>query len=192
MFCLYYLQRFNGTWAYMKAYGADYETARRNASRMLTNADIQKQLTTLKKDMIGELHVSAMDIANEYSKQAFSDIGDYIDFGTDDVVVRDGWFKPVKDKINGGFLTEKKSYVHLKNISDVDTSLIKKVHIGRDGVVVELQDKQKAQDALMKYFENNSIGDDEEQTVVVDDFDEGGAVGADKEQTESDQDISDD
>ncbi|KRN13452.1 hypothetical protein IV37_GL000174 [Fructilactobacillus fructivorans] len=27
LFCMYYLQRFNGTWAYMKAYGANYETS---------------------------------------------------------------------------------------------------------------------------------------------------------------------
>ncbi|MHB9953448.1 terminase small subunit [Ligilactobacillus murinus] len=28
-FCLYYLQRYNATWTYQKAYGADYGTAKR-------------------------------------------------------------------------------------------------------------------------------------------------------------------
>lgn len=34
-FCLYYLQRYNATWAYQKAYGADYSTAGRNGHRLL-------------------------------------------------------------------------------------------------------------------------------------------------------------
>jgi len=32
LFCLFYLQRFNATWAYMKAYNASYEAALANGS----------------------------------------------------------------------------------------------------------------------------------------------------------------
>ncbi len=31
LFCLFYLQRFNATWAYQQAYGADWNTAHANA-----------------------------------------------------------------------------------------------------------------------------------------------------------------
>ena len=48
-FCLYYLQRYNATWAYQKAYGADYGTAMTNGPRLLRNAQVKKQLTELKK-----------------------------------------------------------------------------------------------------------------------------------------------
>lgn len=48
-FCLYYLQRYNATWAYQKAYGADYPTAMTNGPRLLRNAQVKKQLTELKK-----------------------------------------------------------------------------------------------------------------------------------------------
>lgn len=48
-FCLYYLQRYNATWTYQKAYGADYGTAMTNGPRLLRNAQVKKQLTELKK-----------------------------------------------------------------------------------------------------------------------------------------------
>ncbi|MCM6765690.1 hypothetical protein [Weissella paramesenteroides] len=41
------------------------------------------------------------------------------------------------------------SWVQLKDKSKVDTSLIKKVSIGRDGVVLDLYDKQAAQARLL-------------------------------------------
>ena len=167
LFCLYYLQWFNATKAYQKAFNVDYETANAASARLLVNVSIQKQLADLKNDMANDLHLSALDIAHEYMKQAFSDVGDYVEFGTDDVIVRDGWYKPVKDKLKGGWLTEQKSFVRLKNQEDVDTSMIKSVHIGRDGVVVELYDKQKALDALNKLLAQDSIIENDKDTVML-------------------------
>lgn len=43
-FCLYYLQRYNATWAYHKAYGGSYNTAHTNGPRLLTNACIKNIL----------------------------------------------------------------------------------------------------------------------------------------------------
>lgn len=167
LFCLYYLQWFNATKAYQKAFNVDYETANAAGARLLVNVSIQKQLADLKNDMANDLHLSALDIAHEYMKQAFADVGDYVEFGTDDVIVRDGWYKPVKDKLKGGWLTEQKSFVRLKNQEDVDTSMIKSVHIGRDGVVVELYDKQKALDALNKLLMQDSIIENDKDTVML-------------------------
>lgn len=47
-FCLYYLQRFNATWAYQKAYEVGYESAMVNGSKMLRNTKVKKQLSILK------------------------------------------------------------------------------------------------------------------------------------------------
>lgn len=43
-FCLYYLQRYNATWAYQKAYGGSYEKAHSNATRMMANDGIKNTL----------------------------------------------------------------------------------------------------------------------------------------------------
>ena len=48
-FCLYYLQRYNATWAYQKAYGGSYDSARTNGPRLLANARIKNYLAELKK-----------------------------------------------------------------------------------------------------------------------------------------------
>lgn len=160
-FCLYYLQRFNATWAYMQAFNCAYNTARTNGAQLLANTDIQKQLKTLKEEIANDLTITATEIAQQYAKQAFADYGDYVDFGTEDVIVRDGWWAPVKDKLTHDYLTEKKSYVRLVDKDKVDTSLIKQVSIGRDGVKVELYDKQKAQSELLKYLKDQGDNNDD-------------------------------
>lgn len=41
LFCLHYIEDFNATKAYQKAYDSNYATARRCGSRLLTNVDIK-------------------------------------------------------------------------------------------------------------------------------------------------------
>lgn len=159
-FCLFYLQRFNATWAYMKAYDASYETANTNGPLLLVKTGIQTQLASLKKAVMGDIHLTTTDLAKEYAKQAFADLGDYVDFGTKQEIVRDGWYKPIKDKVKGGYLKADVSFVHLKDKKEVDTSVLKGIHIGRDGVVVELYDKQKALGELMKYLDDDNPADE--------------------------------
>lgn len=150
LFAMLYLQRFNATWAYMKAYGASYQTSMVEGSKSLRNPKISKMIDDLKAEQAAELHMTQMDVLNDLAKQAKADIGDYVEFGTRSEVVRDGWYKPVKDKLTGEYLRTDVPYVNPKDSSKVDTSLIKSVHQGRDGVVIELYDKQKAMDMLLK------------------------------------------
>ena len=89
-FCLYYLQRYNATWAYQQAYGVDYETASVNGSKMLRNTKVKKQLTELKKQQSAELYATANDIMLSYLKQAHSDVTDVLEFKT---VKRLSWNK---------------------------------------------------------------------------------------------------
>ncbi|MGV3337007.1 terminase small subunit [Latilactobacillus curvatus] len=149
LFCLYYVQRFNATWAYMQAYGVDYRTANVNGPRLLGNASVREQIDKLRGEIANDLMLTADDIAKQYAKQAFSDIGDYVEFGTDMEQVM-ALYGPMVDKDKNPVM-QKRSRVYLKDDEDVDTSLIKSVKVGKDGPVVELYDKQKAMDALMNY-----------------------------------------
>lgn len=177
-FCLYYLQRYNATWAYQQAYGADYETARVNASRMLTNANIKKQLTELKKQQSAELYATANDIMLNYLKQAHSDVTDVLEFKT---VKRLKWNKVPDDTgeyedANGRYRLDPKidpetgeqafyyeNLVLLKDSSKIDTSNIKSVRIDKGEAVVEMYDKQKAMKELLERLPepDNSIVDDD-------------------------------
>jgi phage terminase small subunit len=150
MFCLYYLQRFNATWAYMQAYDVDYRTANVNGPRLLGNASVREQIDKLRNEIANDLFVTADDIAKEYAKQAFADIGDYVEFGGQESAILDEDERELLDD-NGNPIKSHRSYVMFKDKAKVDTSLIKTVKMGKDGPVIELYDKQKALDFLVNY-----------------------------------------
>ncbi|ASN59821.1 terminase [Latilactobacillus curvatus] len=182
MFCLYYLQRFNATWAYMQAYDVDYRTANVNGPRLLGNASVREQIDRLRSGIVDDLMLEADDIAKQYAKQAFADIGDYINFGA--------WPETLKEKVEGTKTVKGKdgkehtvrvttlrdvtddngkpvvfnhSYAYFADKDGVDTSLVKSVRMGKDGAVVELYDKQKAMESLIKYFDNHNGATAEEK-----------------------------
>lgn len=163
MFAVYYLQRFNATWAYMKAYGVNYNTATASGPRLLGNVRVQKLITELKQQQLAQNHLTKSDLISELAKQAKVDLGDYIEFGSTDEEVVDRKGRRIIMK-NGEIKTVRVSHVSLKNQEDVDTSLLKSVHIGKDGVVVETYDKQKAIDLLLKNLPDDveDIGDDDD------------------------------
>lgn len=156
LFCLFYLQRFNATWAYQQAYKCSYETARVEGSRTLANPNIKSQLIELKKQQRSELLVTIDDIAHEYAKQAFASLGDVLDYkvheelvvDTDGNAFLDTDDNPVKKHV---------ADIYLKPSDQIDWSLIQDIHRGKDGLVVKLYDKQKALDSLLKL-----IGDDDD------------------------------
>ncbi|WP_270235225.1 terminase small subunit [Lacticaseibacillus suilingensis] len=148
-FVMLYLQRFNATWAYMKAYGADYQTAAAAGSRLLGNVKVAAMIDELKAEQAAELHMTQMDVLQDLAKQARADIGDYVEFGSDAVVeLKDG--KPTG-------ITYQVDRVHLKDQSEVDTSLVKSVAIDKGFVKLELYDKQKAMDMLLKNLPDAAI-----------------------------------
>ena len=166
MFCLYYVQRFNATWAYMQAYDVDYKTANVNGPRLLVNASIREQIDKLRSEIANDLFITADDIAKEYAKQAFADIGDYVEFGGQESTIIDEDERELLDD-NGNPIKSHRSYVMFKDKDKVDTSLIKTIKSGKDGPVIELYDKQKALDSLLKYFEQRDAdAQSNEQTIV--------------------------
>lgn len=186
-FCLYYLQRYNATWAYQKAYDADYGTASVNGSKMLRNTKVKKQLTELKKQQSAELYATANDIMLGYLKQAHSDVTDVLEFKT---VKRLSWNKipddtgPYEDA-NGHYRLDPKidpetgeqafyyeNLVLLKDSSKIDTSNIKSIRINDGEAVVEMYDKQKAMKELLERLPNTDDTSDKPKTVVIDNIKE--------------------
>ncbi len=152
LFCLYYLQYFNATKAYQKAYQCDYKTANANSYRMMVNDVIKKELQRLKSELQQDVLLDVKDLIREYMKQAFADITDFTEFGHEVYPVEDENGHEVLDEETGEVKTYKVSYVALKNSDEVDGSLIQEVKKGKDGVSVKLYDKQKAMNELMKYL----------------------------------------
>lgn len=165
MFCLYYLQSFNATKAYLKAYpDASYATAKTNGNLLLTKADIKEELHRLKAELQQDVFLGVGDIMQNYAKQAVADITDYATFGKREIEVT-GAFGPIKDE-DGRVLMKEVNYVDFRESDLVDGSVIKNVRMGKDGPVIELYDKQKAMSELMKYL----AGDDSPGEIENDGF----------------------
>ncbi|WP_258088133.1 terminase small subunit [Weissella fangxianensis] len=163
-FVIEYVRLFNATQAYINVYDADYDTAMVNGSKMLRNAKVKSLVQEMRQARLHDLGANKEDILANLMKQAFSDIGDYLDFGKNNVSIKDDYGKDVMDK-DGKPLISHRSWVQLKDKSKVDTSLIKKVSIGRDGVVLDLYDKQAAQKKLLE--ELNKLTPDDMQHAQV-------------------------
>lgn len=138
LFCMYYLKNHNATQSYLSAYGSNYETARRSASRLLTNDDVKKILNELRKQQARDLYLDSNDVAAEYAKQAFSSLGNFLDYDVQE------FEDPDQLDANGNPKRFYKTNVKPKDYDKIDWSLVKSFHLGKDGLVIELYDKQKA------------------------------------------------
>lgn len=154
-FVIEYVRTFNATQAYMNVYGVEYDTARSKGSRLVAKGNVQAEIKRVRSARLQELGANKNDVLADLMKQAFSDLGDYVEFGATNQYATKTVFKGGKQEeenildVNGEPIVLHQSWVQLKDKSVVDTSLIKKVSIGRDGVVLDLYDKQKAQERLL-------------------------------------------
>ena len=186
LFCLFYLQRFNATWAYQQAYGVSYSNALRAGPRLLGNVGIKKQLTALKKQQSADLYFDINDIVREFRQQSKSDIRDVVDFKT---VKHMAWTKirdengPYEDSYGNYRLDPKidpdtgkqafyfENMVKLHDSDEIDTSNIKSIRIDKGEAFVEMYDKQKALDSLMKYADTYiSQQEDTNGVQILDDI----------------------
>lgn len=142
-FCIYFLQRHNVTWAYMKAYGSSYNTASKNSWALMGNKGIKEQLSKLRKAQETELYINANDILAEYVKQATSNLGDYLKYDVQEMVD-----KKHRDA-HGNYERYYSVQIKPEDMDKVDMSLVKSFHRGKDGLVIELYDKQKAMQVLL-------------------------------------------
>ena len=146
LFCQEYLKLgMNGTQAYMKVYKSckKEETARVNASRLLTNANIQDYIKELQSKVEEKAVVSIEDIVNELVVIAFTD--------------RTKISKSITEEID---IPEQNRKLRLPDIVLTDTDKLtdkeKKVIAGykktKNGMTVETYDKMKALELLGKYL----------------------------------------
>ena len=156
MFCLNYVQSFNATKAYMKAYGCSYETAAVKGCNLLKRQEIRDEINLLKQNRMNMELVSEEDIFQKYLDIAFNDITDFLEFGREEVPVM-GPFGPivVEDEDTGEKMELKKEInsVKFRDSSRVDGTLISEVKVGKDGASIKLHDRMKALDWLANHMD---------------------------------------
>lgn len=149
-FCLYYVKYMNATKAYQKAYETNYESAHSNAHRLMAKEGIRNEILRLKRERAAGILLDGNDVLQKYMDIAFSDIGDYLEYGTEEVELMDDEGLPLVDQ-NGDIRTYARSYVRFKNGTTLDNTVISEVKQGKDGVSIKLYDKMKALEFLAKY-----------------------------------------
>lgn len=138
LFCIYYIRTFNATQSYINAFQCSYDTAKAQGYKLLQNIAIKAEINRLKEIKRQQIVAGADDIVELQMRIAFSDMGSYVTFGK----------KKIEYK---GDLIEVNT-VDLADAKRTDTQLIKKVKQGKDGISIEVEDRQKAINWLTKYF----------------------------------------
>lgn len=181
-FCLYYLQRYNATWAYQQAFGGSYQSANSLGPRLLVNVSIKNYLAELKKQQSQELYATANDILLRYLKQATSDVTDVLSFKTKKRLVyykihdKDGpyedaggkfRYEPKIDPETGEQAYYYEHLITLKDSSKIDTSNIKSIRIDKDEPVVEMEDRQKAMQILLDRLPEPEVNDESTNSLLA-------------------------
>lgn len=157
LFCLYYTQNHNMTKSYQMAYGCDYRTADANAYRLMGKDGIRREIKRIKAARRNDWLIDDTDIVNEWMKQAFTDITDYVEFRKVFVdYVRDEEDMPKLDEF-GEMIPYYRNELHFKQSTEVDGTVIQEVKQGKDGVSVKLYDKQRALIELNKLIGGENV-----------------------------------
>lgn len=167
LFCIYYIRSFNATKAYQKAYGCSYENAMQNGSRMLRNDKVKEEIIRLKQNRLNQELLSEEDIFQKYMNIAFSDITDYVKFGTEKVPVMTMYGPAqVQDPKTGKkkTLTETVNIIHFRDSSEVDGSIISEVKHGKNGSSIKLADRMKA---LQWLADHMNLGTEEQRARIA-------------------------
>lgn len=159
LFCLLYLKyKFNATKAYQEVYGVDYKTASSNAWRLMGYDGVNKEIKRLKSEIKNNIHIEIEDLLQEYIKQFSADITDIVKVELSEYEVRDKQGNKLKTK-DGEQVIGRFNDVYVESSDSFDGSLVKKISQGKDGISVELYDKQKAMNELMKYLADDKLKD---------------------------------
>ena len=144
LFCQEYLKLgMNATQAYMKAYKTckKEETARTNASRLLTNANIQSYIKELQEKVEKKAVVTIENIVNELTAIAFAD--------------RTNISKVVNEEVetdNGTTIAPNVKFTDTDKLNITEKKVIAGYKETKNGVAVETYDKVKALELLGKYL----------------------------------------
>lgn len=152
LFVAYYVQCWNATKAYQKAYGCAYSTAMVEGSKHLRNPKIREEIIKVRDGLTEEALLDKRTLIQKWIDIAFADIKDYMKFGRQEEVIYNDDGQPELD-MNGNVKTYAFNYVHLNESAEIDGSLVTEVKQGKDGITVKLADKMKALDFLSKHLD---------------------------------------
>ena len=159
-FCLHYIGCFNATQAAYKAgYQGTYAAVKNHAWTLLRKPQIQNLIKSLKQMKRLAIMADVDDMIELQMRIAFSDIGQYVEFGQRDVPVM-GPFGPIFVKDDAGnkcSVMRTINYVDFKPGELLDTQLISEISQGRDGAKLKLADRGKALEFLSQYFLANPL-----------------------------------
>lgn len=156
LFCMYYIRSFNATKAYQKAYQCDYFTAKAHGFELLQSVAIKAEIQRLKQERLNREFLAETDIFQKYMDIAFSDITDYLTFGTEEVpVIGASGLVEVKDPDTGEKkpLTKIVNVVRFKPSAEIDGTILAEVKQGKDGASIKLADRMKALDWLAAHMD---------------------------------------
>ncbi len=142
LFCLFYVNNFNATLSAIKA-GYSKKTATVIGYENLGKPYIRAEINKLKEIKKQALLVDENDIVERYMKIAFSDMTDFVGFGTEEVAGKKGKYK--------------KNILYFKNDEMVDGAIINEISVGINGAKIKLEDKLKALNWLGEYFNTNPM-----------------------------------
>lgn len=128
LFCCLYVKCFNATKAYQKAYGCSYGTAMAEGSKALRNPKIKPEIERLKQDRLNRELLSEEDIFQKYIDIAFADITDYVSLG-------------------------KYGEIKMKDLAEIDGTIVAEVKQGRNGTSIKLADRMRALQWLSEHME---------------------------------------
>lgn len=165
LFCQYYSQTNNMTKSYQKAYECDYRTADANAYRLMGKDGIRAEIKRIKEARANDWLINDMDIVNEYMKQAFADINDIVKVQLTEHHLNDKNGHKLIDT-DGNMLTGHFNEVYVNSSEDFDGTLVRKISQGKDGISVELYDKQKAFQELLKLMSDGGSSAGKQITIV--------------------------
>ena len=157
LFCLYYVECFNATTAYVKAYGAESKvSARSRGCQLLNDARIQAEIYRLKETMRSHYNFELADYISKLLKIIGADIGDFVKFGRREEIVV-GMRGVVYDKQTGEPATRQVNYIDLVESESADTSTISEIRQVKGDVSIKLEDKTFALKELAKIFDFDEL-----------------------------------
>lgn len=163
-FILNYLSTYNAGISYMRAYNTKKkEVARTKGYLLLKNKRIRAALLRLRKLIANNLEIDPLEYVDYNIRVAKSDIGDYMQFYTEEVPETDVDGSPVLDE-NGNQKMKKISRLKFKDSDECDTSILSAVSQGRDGIKLDLPNKYKAWENLRTFFDWGNKKENNTQT----------------------------
>ena len=150
MFCIYFVKSFNATKSYQKAFGCTYESALTAGPRMLGNVRIKLEIARLKKEKAMMAFLEPGDIVEQYIKIAFSDLGDFTEWGQEFEATGSYKDKKTGEEVVVGRMI---NTIKLKEAAEVDTTVVAEVKQGKSGTSIKLHDKMRALDWLAEHMD---------------------------------------